>query len=274
MAHALASEIDGEFKRLQALVQRMGDGGLDAEGSDSRDLEKLRRDKLALQREIREANERAALAERQVRRLEAELSSEREASKLLQQKLQQQSSTGGPDPIRESEREEYEAKIRDLEKRNAKDHGRMRILRKELMAQSREADHLMRQSQGVSRFGVGQSADSRMKQSSSTEGRLNAIANEYSQIGRAADALMLSGASGMTMSSADPFGHSTGVSTMFQTALPFEGNSSQRRRSVTVSMHRNGEMDVHLGASSSTNVRDVDNAADVTTPIQLDDLDV
>ena len=37
----------------------------------------------------------------------------------------------------------------------------------------------MRQSQGVSRFGVGQSADSRMKQSSSTEGRLNAIANEY-----------------------------------------------------------------------------------------------
>ena len=141
MAHALASEIDGEFKRLQALVQRMGDGGLDAEGSDSRDLEKLRQDKLALQREIREANERAALAERQVRRLEAELSSEREASKLLQQKLQQQSSTGGPDPIRESEREEYEAKIRDLEKRNAKDHDRMRILRKELMAQSREADH-------------------------------------------------------------------------------------------------------------------------------------
>ena len=114
-----------------------------------------------------------------------------------------------------------------------------------------------------------------VQQSTGTEGRLNALQHEFSDMGRAADALMRSGVSGLGMSSISPFDQTTGDSDMYQTAMPFEatnGGGYGRRRSVSVSMHRNGEMDFHLGASKMDSSVGMDDAGNVTAPIDMADL--
>jgi hypothetical protein len=171
--------------------------------------------------------------------------------------------------------QQLRAQIAQLEKRNSRDHQKMRTLRHELLSQSTEADRLVEQNDSflrqsnLSNLGstLGLQASQRFNKSQAygtastkTEGRLEMLAREFSELERGGEDLMLSSIT----SSQDE-------SALYHTALPFdrpeEKNNTHhasrrgRRKSMNVNLgngshvttHRNGSVDMHIGSGMQVN---------------------
>ena len=169
-------------------------------------------------------------------------------------------------------RAEYELKIAKLKKRNKEDHDRMRLLRNELLAQSREADQLARENDSIlSQSGLRQStvlgSSSRVQpglnstlSNSDDSGaeRLDALAAEYSEMRRDVDALMYSGS--RLAQSAIPRSTDDSSGSLFQTAVPFArtgvggGGNMGRQSSIQVHQSRRGSLNFHIGAPPPANI--------------------
>jgi hypothetical protein len=171
--------------------------------------------------------------------------------------------------------QQLRAQIAQLETRNSRDHQKMRTLRHELLSQSTEADRLVEQNDSflrqsnLSNLGstLGLQASQRFNKSQAygtastkTEGRLEMLAREFSELERGGEDLMLSSIT----SSQDE-------SALYHTALPFdrpeEKNNTHhasrrgRRKSMNVNLgngshvttHRNGSVDMHIGSGTQVN---------------------
>jgi hypothetical protein len=143
-----------------------------------------------------------------------------------------------------------QAQIAKLEKRNARDHQKMRTLRNELLSQSKEADFLARQNDSFLRQSrLSTSLGHSGGVSTKTEDRLEILAHEYSELQRGGDDLMLSSISGI---------QSQDESSLYQTAIPYN-----RRQSVNIDLgngtnviqHRNGSVDMHFGKETKNGIR-------------------
>lgn len=299
---SLATQVDGEFARISELVAGMGGGDHGGSSGSSSvisnqiaEIERLRRENEDLKKEMRDQAKLLQISDRnasldnqgpskhqlmaEVARLRTQLDSEREALNIVHKNSSgHKSDSQGTEAaeiearLRREIASEYESKIKALEKKNAKDHMRMRILRKELDYQSRVTEKtqkaLQESQSGLSQFSSGSQL--------STGQKLDAIAHQYSDLRRGVDNLMTSSSGFEGASSINAFDKTSFDSEMYQTALPFEQSSSGRRRSMTVSVHRDGAMDVHLGAtlSSETGLESQTGnpIEDASTPIGLEDL--
>ena len=187
----------------------------------------------------------------QITRLTSELATERAAFRPHDESTSAASNDDATRRLR--------TRIAKLEKRNARDHEKMRSLRSELLAQSREADHLVRQNDSYLRqsglsttHGGSVAREGHMAGNylgtvtTGTEDRLEHLEHEFSELQRGGDDLMFSSISGIHQSSADD-------SELYATALPYDRRQSMNIDLGNSKIHvdRNGQVDLSIRSNGT-----------------------
>ena len=285
--------VKDEYDKLIKLAQNLGNESFIAATSSSHskpnvEVQRLKRENLRLTKENQTlrrlseekhdgTNKNVHTLQLQIASLTAELISEREAVETISSNHNSNNHIHNTNSNNDDDSARLLARIAKLEKRNQKDHQKMRNLRSELLAQSREADQLVRQNDSYLRQsnnmsstqhsmrqdngrGEGRSGNegatrttatrsttrtreyngTATNSTNKTEDRLENLEHEYSELQRGGDDLMFSSISGIQQSSDD--------SSMYQTALPYDRRQSMNIDLGNSKIHvdRNGDLDMQF----------------------------
>ena len=271
----MASIVNDEYDRLAELIQTLGGSRLSSSSSSSASSSSSSSSSTTTTTTITANNE--------VRQLRKENKALKQENTLLANLLSEEQNTAGGDVDRTQEtlrsqillltsqlaaeralHTSSEAGDNDqvrqlliknsaLEKKNARDHQKMRMMREELMNQSTEADLLARQNESILRqsgmhSGGGRKSAFSGTTTSKTEDRLHHLEHEFSELQRGGDDLMLSSISGIHHHNmTNDVSGEDDDSELYSTALPYE-----RRQSMNIDL---GASKIHVNREGETTVK-------------------